>query len=103
MENVNFLTVLSCSGRRIQNEGVLNIVKAYSFQCGFRKNITTHSLRVSCATLMFRNGAELRYVQEQLGHKRITSTQIYTRLTPIELKKVHRRCHPGGKRRGNLT
>ena len=85
---------LSYTGRRIDTEGVLNTVKKYAHQCGFRKNITPHSFRVTCATLMLKNGADIRYVQEQLGHKRITSTQVYTRLAPKDLKGIHRKCHP---------
>lgn len=85
---------LSYWGRRIDTEGVLNIVKKYAYQCGFRKKITTHSLRVTCATEMLKNGAEIRYIQEQLGHRCITSTQRYTRLNPKDLKSVHSRCHP---------
>lgn len=90
---------LSYRGQRLHNDSILNIVKKYVFQCGFRKNITTHSLRVTCATLLHKNGADIRYIQEQLGHKRITSTQIYTRLMPLDLKAVHRRCHPREKSR----
>lgn len=86
---------LSYSGKRIKTEAVLNIVKKYAFRCGFRKNITPHSLRVTCATLMLKYKAGLRYVQEQLGHRSIRSTQIYTRLIPLDLKLVHQRCHPG--------
>jgi len=85
---------LSYTGHRLDNYSILCIVKKYVFQCGFRKPITTHSLRVTCATLMLKNGADIRYVQEQLGHKRITSTQVYTRLTPLDLKSIHTRCHP---------
>ncbi len=90
---------LSFSGKRIQCEAVLNIVKKYAYQCGFRKNITPHSFRVTCATMMLRNGADIRYVQEQLGHKKITSTQIYTRLVPVDLKNAHRRFHPRERRK----
>ena len=43
---------------------------------------------------MLKGGADIRYVQEQLGHRKITSTQVYTRLTPLDLKSVHSRCHP---------
>lgn len=89
---------LSYSGRRINSDAVLNMVKKYAFECGFRKNITAHSFRVSCATQMLTNGADIRYVQEQLGHKRITSTQIYTRLTPVDLRGVYERCHTLEKR-----
>ena len=89
---------VSYRGHRLINDSVLNIVKKYAHQCGFRKNITTHSLRVTCATLLHKNGAPIRHIQEQLGHKLITSTQIYTRLLPLDLKSVHRRCHPLEKR-----
>jgi integrase/recombinase XerD len=85
---------LSYRGHRLVNEGILNIVKKYKFESGLRKNITTHSFRVTCATLMLKNGADIRYVQELLGHKKITSTQIYTRLTPLDLKSIHQKCHP---------
>ena len=47
---------------------MLNIVKKYAFECGFRKNITPHSFRVTYGTDMFRNGADTRYVQKLLGH-----------------------------------
>ncbi len=89
---------LSYSGRRIDTEAVSNIVKKYVHECGFRKNITPHSLRVTCATLMLKNGAPIRHVQEQLGHKRITSTQIYTRLIPKDLKGIHKKYHPWEKK-----
>jgi integrase/recombinase XerD len=85
---------ISYSGKRLKKGAVLNLVKKYVHECGFRKNITVHSFRVTCATLMLKNGADIRYVQEQLGHKRITSTQLYTRLMPVDLKAVHQRCHP---------
>jgi integrase/recombinase XerD len=69
-------------------------VKKYVFQCGIKKKVTPHSFRVTCATLMLKNGADIRFVQEQLGHRRITSTQKYTRLQPLDLKSIHRKCHP---------
>lgn len=89
---------LSCNGHRLNNEAILRIVQKYVHECGFRKHITTHSLRVTCATLMLKNGADIRYVQEQLGHKKITSTQIYTRLMPLDLKSIHQKCHPREKK-----
>lgn len=99
LENGDYKALfLSYSGRRIDTQGVLNIVKKYAFECGFRKNITTHSLRVTCATLLFKNGADIRHVQEHLGHKKITSTQVYTRLTPLDLKNMQMRCHPIDRR-----
>jgi len=94
---------LSYAGHRLHNEAVLLMVKKYAHECGFRKNITTHSFRVTCATLMLKNGADIRYVQEQLGHKKITSTQVYTRLTPLDLKSIHQRCHPREKKALSLN
>ncbi len=85
---------LSFWGKRLRNDGVLDIVKKYVFQCGLRKRITTHSLRVTCATDMLRKGADIRYVQEHLGHERLASTQIYTRVSVKDLKRVHQKYHP---------
>ena len=92
---------VSYAGHRLEEGGVLGLVKKYAHQCGFRKNITTHSFRSTCATLMFKNGADTRYVQEQLGHKNSTSTQQYIRLNPMDLKAVHKRCHPREKNHSN--
>ena len=85
---------LSYKGNRISKDAPLAITKKYSFKAGIKKNITVHSFRISCATLMLKNKAGLRYVQEQLGHRRITSTQIYTRLCPLDLKSEHKKHHP---------
>lgn len=85
---------LSYWGKRLNNNAILDIVKKHAFQCGLRKRITTHSLRVTCATDMLKNGADIQHVQQQLGHERLTSTQIYTRINAIELKKVHSIYHP---------
>lgn len=85
---------LSFWGKRLRKDGILDIVKKYVFLCGLRKKITTHSLRVTCATDMLRKGADIRYVQEHLGHERLTSTQIYTRVSVKDLKRVHKRYHP---------
>lgn len=101
LENGDVKTLfLSYSGHRLTNDSLLRIVKKYAFESGLRKHITTHSFRVTCATLMLKNGADIRYVQEQLGHKRITSTQVYTRLTPLDLKRIHQKCHPRERKNG---
>ena len=86
---------ISYTGNRLDNCSILALVKKYVFQCGFRKPITTHSFRVTCATLMLKNGADIRYVQEQLGHRKITSTQVYTRLTPLDLNPSTQGATPG--------
>lgn len=85
---------LSKSGKQLMADDLRGIVRGYAFKAGLRKNITTHSFRVTCATEMLKNKADIRYVQQQLGHKKITSTQIYTRLAPVDLKSVHQKTHP---------
>jgi len=94
VKNESLAVFLSCSGERIKTEAVLDIVKKYAILGGLTKNITTHSMRVTCATLMLKNGANMRYVQEQLGHRNISTTQIYTRLVPSDLKTAHQKYHP---------
>lgn len=63
-------------------------------RAGLKQKFSSHSWRVTCATGMIEHGADIRYVQEQLGHRSLKSTQIYTRLSPQGLKKVHEKTHP---------
>ena len=63
----------------------------------FPKRVTCHTFRHSCATHMLRAGANIRTVQEMLGHSSIDTTQLYTKVIPLDLKEAHRRCHPRGK------
>lgn len=85
---------LSKKGNRIAPITLNEITKQYLFKAGIRKNITSHSWRITCGTFMLKNGADIRYVQEQLGHRDIRSTQGYTRLIPKDLKRIHRKFHP---------
>ena len=61
--------------------------------------MTPHVFRHTAATEMVRNGAELRYVQEMLGHRFLVTTQVYTRVTNPDLKKMIETCHPSAKRK----
>lgn len=76
---------------------IQRLVKKYAKIAGLTKKITTHTLRHSFATDLLANGADLRAVQELLGHKNITTTQIYTHVTDQHLKEVYQAFH--GKRR----
>jgi integrase/recombinase XerD len=91
---------LSQNGRQLSRGCILSIVKTWKLKAGIRRRIVTHSFRVSCATEMLKNKADIKYVQMQLGHRRITSTEKYLRLVPKDLKAVHSKCHPM-ERRGN--
>lgn len=82
---------------RITPRTVQRIVKYYALKAGIVKDVHPHTLRHSFATDLIQNGADIRSVQEMLGHSSVTTTQIYTHVTNKQLKEVHRAFH--GKRR----
>ncbi len=85
---------LSARGNRLSKNMVWELVKKYAKKAKLKKNISPHTFRHSCATAMLRNHADIRAVQELLGHESLESTQVYTHLSINDLKETHRRCHP---------
>ena len=73
------------------------IIKKYAKIAGIIKNISPHTLRHSFATDLLRNGADIRSVQELLGHKSLVTTQIYTHVSTATLRKVYEKAHPRAK------
>jgi len=78
---------------RLSRISIYNIVKKYAREAGIMSNPSPHTLRHSFATDLLRNGADLRSVQEMLGHKDLGTTQIYTHVTNPQLKEVHQKHH----------
>ncbi len=86
--------LLSRRGRRLRREAIWELVKKYAALVGLPESISPHTLRHSFATHLLAGGADLRQVQEMLGHASIATTQIYTHVDQSRLKKVHRKFHP---------
>lgn len=86
--------LLSRRGKRLRREAIWELVKTYARRSGASDDVSPHSLRHSFATHVLAGGADLRQVQELLGHASIATTQIYTHVDQTRLKKVHQQFHP---------
>jgi len=85
---------LNFRGEALSRKGLWKIIKGYAARSGIKKNIKPHILRHSFATHLIQNGADLRFVQELLGHADISTTQIYTHLDRGTLVDFHKKYHP---------
>ncbi|MFO0427429.1 MAG: site-specific tyrosine recombinase XerD [Planctomyces sp.] len=87
---------LTRSGRRMNRETVWALIQRYASRAGCGPEISPHTLRHSFATHLLAGGADIRALQEMLGHASIRTTQIYTHVDHSRLKSVHQKCHPRG-------
>jgi integrase/recombinase XerD len=87
---------LSRTGKRLRREDVYRLVRKYVRRAALRGNVTPHTLRHAFATHLLARGADLRSLQEMLGHADISTTQIYTHVDAARLKAIHKQFHPRG-------
>ncbi|MGH9300294.1 MAG: site-specific tyrosine recombinase XerD [Acidimicrobiales bacterium] len=90
---------LNARGSRLTRQGAWGVVRHYAVKVGLEDKLSPHVLRHSCATHMLDHGADIRVVQELLGHASISTTQVYTRVSTERLRSAYQAAHPRAARR----
>lgn len=85
---------LNCSGKSMSRQGFWKVLKGYAASAGIQQDITPHTLRHSFAAHLLQNGADLKSVQEMMGHSDISSTQIYMNMNLHKIRDVYMKAHP---------
>ena len=84
----------NCSGKPMSRQGFWKILKGYAASAGIEKDITPHTLRHSFAAHLIQNGADVRSVQEMMGHSDISTTQMYVNMNVYKIRDVYAKTHP---------
>lgn len=88
---------LSNTGTPLTANNIRGFMRRYRIKAGIAKPASPHTFRRTCATHMLQQGADIRHIQELLGHKSLKTTQQYTKIIPVDVKKTHEKTHPGKK------
>jgi site-specific recombinase XerD len=94
---------VNAAGGRLSTQGITKIIARLRREARIKRHITPHMLRHTVATLLLRNGADIRVVQEFLGHTSIVTTQRYTHITKDHMVRVLRKRHPSLKLNANFA
>lgn len=92
--NKNHLLFVNCSGKSMSRQGFWKVLKSYAASAGIQQDITPHTLRHSFAAHLVQNGADLKSVQEMMGHSDISTTQIYMNMNMNKIRDVYMKAHP---------
>jgi integrase/recombinase XerD len=90
-QNIMFVTQ---SGKSLTRGIVQAFVRRYRIAAGIKRPVSPHAFRRTCATHMLEQGADIRYIQQLLGHSRLSTTQLYTKIMPHDVKQTHMATHP---------
>jgi integrase/recombinase XerD len=96
-KRVSIMLFLAQGGRNLSRQSIWKMIKKAVKDARIKKRVSPHTLRHSFATHLLEGGADLRSVQEMLGHASIITTQVYTHINKVKLKEIHTRFHPRAK------